>query len=86
VKQLDNTTFLLCDGSIINFMNDGAVELFGDKEWKKPYKDIQLSKRHGHHVCKSCHEFKYNSKKEAIEIWTLVDKMLKSQSSKVCKN
>ena len=38
MKKIDNLTYVLKDGSILNFYDDGLVKMYPSKEWKQPRK------------------------------------------------
>lgn len=71
MKWQDNNqeTALLKDTSIVNFKEDGSVELFPSTKWKKP--------RNKNKNCFGyCHEFKFKNKEEAIKVFTELENNL----------
>lgn len=36
--KIDDITYVLKDGSILNFYDDGLVKFYPNKDWKKPKK------------------------------------------------
>jgi len=68
--KIDNTTYILKDGSILNFYDDGLVKMYPSKEWKQPRK----SKKTKHN--KTHEEYKYANKEQAILVWNNIEKQL----------
>lgn len=62
--QDDNqNTALLKDASIVNFKDDGTAELYPSDEWVKPRN-------------KPCHTFKFQTKEQAIKVFTELENNL----------
>ena len=55
-------TALLKDTSIVNFKDDGSVELYPSTEWNKP----RNKNKHGFG---HCHNFQFKSKEQAIKVF-----------------
>lgn len=72
MKWLDNKqeTALLKDTSIVNFKDDGSVELYPSTEWIKP----RNKNKHGFG---HCHIFKFQTKEQAIKVFTELENNLK---------
>lgn len=66
---IDSNIAILKDKSIIIFLDNGEVELYGADGWKKSRNNK-----------KSFELFQYENKETAIKIWEEVDKELKNQS------
>lgn len=58
----DDKSAVLLDGSIINFEPDGTVKFYPSKLWKKFKHDKNM---------------KFDSKEQAIEVWTIAEEQLK---------
>ena len=68
--QDDNhETALLKDTSIVNFKENGAVELYPSVQWKKP----RNKNKHGFG---HCHTFKFRTKEFAIKVFTEIENQL----------
>lgn len=59
-KDENNEMAILKDTSIVNFKEDGSVELYPSTKWIKP----RNKKRFGH-----CHRFKFETKEQAIKVF-----------------
>jgi len=68
--KIDNITYILKDGSILNFYDDGLVKMYPSKDWKKPRKSRKTKHNKTHE------EYKYSSKEQAILVWNAIEKEL----------
>lgn len=62
-------TALLKDTSIVNFKDDGSVELYPSTKWVKP----RNKNKHGFG---HCHNFKFQTKEQAIKVFTELENNL----------
>lgn len=69
MKKIDDITYILKDGSIVNIYDDGYVELFPSKFWKKP----KCLTKTGFG---KCHSFFHQSKERATKIWNEINNLL----------
>lgn len=65
---IDDETAILKDTSIINFMNDGNVEMHSSKEWVK-----NVNKKNGFI---NFYKFKFNTKYQAIMVFIEIENYL----------
>ena len=73
MNWVDSTTAILSDTSILNFHDDGKVNMFPSKEWRKP-KTKQYNR--DRYVT-----YQYQDKTTAIKIWEEVDSILLTQKT-----
>jgi hypothetical protein len=68
----NSETAILTDGSIVNFASDGGVILYPSKEWARPTKRDRFG---------LCHQFKYQTKAQAIDVWVELSRLLNNQNN-----